>query len=194
MDLYREAINRFKELFDRVQRLGLNEPTAMTLATTDGTGAVSARMVLLKAVDERGLVFYTNLNSRKGQQLSVNPRAALCFFWDPLMEQVLMEGKADLVSEKEADAYWASRPRESQLASYASLQSQPLDSRKSLEQRISQCELKFSGQQIPRPAHWSGYRVVPDRIEFWKRGPARLNERLLYQKGSTGWTVHLLYP
>ena len=194
MKLYEEAIRRFKKLLAKALKTGLNEPTAMTLATADSKGWPSARVVLLKEVDARGFVFYTNLESRKGQQLGVNPRAALCFFWDTLMEQVLIEGKVERVSESQADAYWKSRPRESQIASYVSLQSKPLDGRQTLEAKVSECKRKFAGRAIPRPVYWSGCRVVPDRVEFWRARPFRLNERVLYQKTKRGWTETLLYP
>jgi len=194
MDTYTQALHRFKDLLERAQGLGLKEPTAMAVATSDSQGYPSARMVLLKGVDERGFVFYTNLRSRKAQQLSANPRASLCFFWDPLMEQVIVEGAVEPVSNEEADAYWASRPRENQLASLVSLQSQPLDSRQTLESQLSECRARYLGKNVPRPPHWSGFRVMPDRMEFWKTGPSRLNERVLYQKGPAGWAVGLLYP
>ena len=194
MDLYAEAIQRFKKLFAQAKEAGLHEPAAVTLATADAQGRPSARTVLLKEVNDRGFVFYTNLQSRKGGQLASNPRAALCFFWDPFMEQVLVEGVAEPVSASEADAYWATRPRENQLASFASLQSQPLDKKETLKARFEQCKLQFAGREVPRPPHWSGWRIIPDRIEFWKTGPFRLNERLLYQKTGGRWTAELLYP
>ncbi len=190
----KEAIQRFQKLFKRARKAGLKEPTAMTLATADAKGRPSSRMVLLKKVDERGFVFYTNLDSRKGRQLAANRSAALCFFWDLLMEQVIIEGRVEHISDRQADAYWASRPRESQIASYTSLQSRPLKNRKTLEIQFSRCRALFKGKKIPRPARWSGFRVIPNRIEFWKARPNRLNERILYRKARRGWGMTPLYP
>ena len=152
------------------------------------------RTVLLKAVDERGVVFYTNLKSRKGRQLSANPRAALCCFWDTLREQALIEGRVRRVSDRETDAYWATRPRMAQLGAWASLQSQPLASRKVLEARVAVYAARFAGRPVPRPPHWSGYRVMPERIEFWSPRAFRLHERILYSTSGRGWTKRLLYP
>ena len=151
-------------------------------------------MVLLKEASERGIVFYTNLGSRKGRQLAMNPQAALCWFADPLNEQVIIEGRVGLVSNREADAYWASRPRQTQLGAWASLQSQPLASRRVLMARVARYARRFAGRPVPRPPQWSGYRVIPDRIEFWKARPFRLNERVVYQRSGRRWTVSLLYP
>ena len=192
---YVEALKRFQELLERAKQSSLREPMTMTLATADEHGRPSVRAVLLKGVDDHGFVFYTNLESRKAQQIAANPRAALCFFWDPLEEQVLVEGDVHQVSNTEADAYWATRDLESQIGAWASLQSRKLENRQTLEARIAEYNAKFAGRPVPRPPHWSGFRIVPERIEFWKARPFRLNERTLYQKKSTGqWAVHLLYP
>ncbi len=192
-DLYAEALNRFRTLLERAQRCGLPEPTAITLATTDGQGYPSDRTVLLKAVDERGFVFYTSLASRKARQLAANPQAALCFFWQPLMEQVLVEGAVEQVSDEEADAYWASRPRTHQLGVWASWQSSRLDGPRTLDLRWVEQALRFLGQPVPRPAYWRGFRVVPHRIEFWKRRAARLHERV-YERHEAQWTKAWLAP
>ena len=192
---YAEALTRFHELLERAKQSTLREPATMSLATADERGRPSVRAVLLKGMDARGCVFYTNLESRKAQQLAANPRAALGFFWDPLEEQVLIEGEVHQVSNAEADAYWATRDLESQIGAWASLQSRILENRKALEARIADYNAKFAGRPVPRPPHWSGFRLAPERIEFWKARPFRLNERTLYQKKPTGqWTSTLLYP
>ncbi len=193
-NLYREAIDRFKNLLELARSSELQEPNSVTLATSYADGRVSARTVLLKGVDERGFVFYTNLTSRKGKQLKDNPRAAFCFFWQPMWEQVLVEGRAEEIDPAEADAYWATRPRLSQLGAWASLQSQPLGSREELEQRLAEVETRFAGQPVPRPPHWSGYRVVPDMIEFWTARPGRLHDRLRYELDGERWIRRLINP
>jgi pyridoxamine 5'-phosphate oxidase len=192
--LYREALVRFEEWLARARQAGLREPTAMALATADAQGRPSVRMVLLKGADERGFVFYTNLESRKGRQLSARPWAALGFYWDPLARQVIVEGGVEPVSAAEADAYWGSRPRESRIGGWASLQSRPLESREVLERRVEEAEAKYKGGAVPRPPHWAGYRVVPERIEFWEGRPGRLHERLLYERPGGLWRKGLLYP
>lgn len=194
MDLYQEALDRLQGLLRQAADTDLAEPTAMTLTTVDAEGRPTARTVLLKAIDARGLVFYTNTLSRKGQALAVNPRAALCFFWQPLLAQVLVEGEAELVTVAEADAYWATRPRASQLGAWASQQSQPLRDREELEQRYAEYEARYAGQPVPRPPHWSGYRVVPDLIEFWLSRPGRLHERERYVRQPDGWHKLLINP
>jgi pyridoxamine 5'-phosphate oxidase len=193
-DVYAEAVDRFRRLLERARRCGLPEPTAMTLATTDGQGHPSARTVLLKEVDERGFVFYTSLASRKAKQLAVVPSAALCFFWQPLMEQVLVEGTVEQVSDEEADAYWATRPRAHQLGAWASRQSSRVDGPRTLDLRWVEHALRFLGQRVPRPAYWTGFRIVPHRIEFWKRRVARLHERVLYERHAAQWEKDWLYP
>ncbi len=192
-----DALERFGELFRRAADCDLNEPTAMTLCTVDADGRPSARVVLLKGFDEAGFVFYTNTLSRKGRALAGDPRAALCFFWDPLMEQVRIEGVVGTVSDAMADGYWQSRHPESRIGAWASRQSEPLESRKALEKRVEAFAARFAGGDIPRPPHWSGYRLVPDRIEFWRSLPNRLHERVLYEgdtTGADGWRMRLLNP
>lgn len=194
MELYQRALARFGDLLEQARESGLAEPTAMSLATVDGGGRPSVRIVLLKQVDERGFVFYTNLKSRKGAQLAANACAALCFFWPLLMRQVLVEGEVEPVSAAEADAYWAARPRASQIGAWASLQSQPLGSRAELEKRFAEFEEKFRGAPVPRPPHWSGYRLRPRMIEFWSSRPDRLHERERYYREGGVWKCMLLYP
>ena len=166
----------------------------MTLATADAKGHPSARVVLLKDVDERGFVFYTNFNSQKGKELKENPWAALCFFWDPMADQVRVEGHVEEVSKIEADTYWQTRPRDSQLGAWASDQSSALKSRTELVIRVARFAKKYFGQPIPRPSYWSGFRLVPHKIEFWKRKPFRLHERTVYSKKEELWTKVLLFP
>lgn len=166
----------------------------MTLATTDSQGRPSARVVLLKEVDERGFVFYTNSQSRKGAELKATSVAALVFFWDGLDHQIRVEGTVEQVSEKEADDYWVTRPRDSQIGAWASLQSQQLDRRSTFLKRIARFALQFSAKKVPRPPHWYGFRVVPFRLEFWKKKPFRLHERECYEKTGSKWTQYYLYP
>lgn len=194
MDLYQEALARFRNVLQKAHETDVPEPTAMTVATADVHGRPSVRSILLKGVDEDGFVFYTNIQSRKGRALTDNPWAALCFFWQPLMEQVEVEGSAHGVTEHEADTYWMTRDRQSQLGAWASRQSQRLDSRRVLELRVAEYARRFSGRPIPRPPHWSGYRVVPRRMEFWTARPFRLHERVCYEMTPEGWSRYLLNP
>jgi pyridoxamine 5'-phosphate oxidase len=192
-----DPIVRFQALLARAMQLPreqLPEPTAFALGTVDATGQPSVRIVLLKDVDQRGFVFYTNFESQKGRELIASPRAALCFHWQPLEEQVRIEGRARPVSDAEADEYFASRARGSQIGAWASIQSQPMRSASELDARVREMEKRFAGGPVPRPPHWSGFRVVPERIEFWKSKPSRLHVRHLYVRNDGGWTVQLLYP
>ena len=171
-----------------------NDPTAMALATADSGGRPSVRMVLLKGHDERGVVFYTNLDSRKGGELAANPHAALLFHWKSLRRQVRIEGPIEPVGDAEADAYFASRARESQLGAWASDQSRPLDRRETFEARYREMETRFEAKDVPRPSRWSGWRVMPERIEFWSDRAFRLHERRLFTRAGGGWSEGLLYP
>lgn len=189
-----EPFRRFGELFQRARQTDLHEPTAMALATASADGRPSARMVLLKEFDERGFVFYTNLGSRKAGELAANPFAALCFHWQPMEVQVRIEGRVEPVTAEEADAYYASRARGSRIGAWASKQSTRLDSYDTLAGRVKELEAEYEGKEIPRPPFWSGFRVVPDRIELWFGRPSRLHERELYVRTDGGWTKELLYP
>lgn len=195
-DLHARALIAFGELLEQARALGDVEPTAMTLATLGDDGRVAARTVLLKAFDERGFVFYTNLDSRKGRELLTHPQAALLFHWKTVRDgvQVRIEGKVEPVSDAEADAYFASRPRGSQLGAWASLQSAPLPAREAFERRYAQFEQQFAGGPVPRPSHWSGFRLVPDHFEFWYGAQFRLHERYVYRLEGGVWTEGMLYP
>ncbi len=177
-----------------VDRTLLPEPTAMTLATVGADGQPSARLVLLKAVDERGFVFYTNLRSRKGRDLAANPRAALTFHWQPLEVQVRVEGTVEQVNDREADEYFATRERGSQIGAWASDQSETLARDADLDARVADAERRFAGRDVPRPPHWSGYRVIPARVEFWRNRPSRLHERRLFERHGGEWRERLLFP
>ncbi len=170
------------------------EPTAFALATVGADGQPSIRVVLLKDVDERGFVFYTNLESRKGGELAANRRAAMNFYWPQLDRQVRVEGRAVRVSDEEADAYFATRPRGSQIGAWASRQSRPLERASDLDARVAEFEAKFRDQAVPRPPFWSGFRLEPASIEFWKARPNRLHDRQVFVRDGEGWRVRLLYP
>ncbi len=192
--LARDPIALFAEWYEEALNCGLKNPTAAALATVDGNGQPSARMVLLKGYDEQGFVFYTNTESCKGEHLRANPRAALCFYWPPLDRQVRIEGSVEPVSDDEADAYFATRPRQAQIGAWASAQSRPLESRFALEKQVAKFVAKFAVGTVPRPPYWSGYRISPERIEFWRQGTFRLHERLLYRRSADGWTTERLFP
>lgn len=194
--LYKQALETFNALLEQAQQTQDPEPTAMTVATVGRDGRPAARTVLLKAVDARGFVFFTNFNSRKGRQLAANPQAALLFHWKFLMEgvQVKIEGTVEPVSAAEADQYFAMRPRGSQIGAWASLQSQPLASRDVFEERVAEVEKRYEGMDVPRPPHWSGFRIVPERIEFWYGAQFRLHERQCYERVDGVWTLGMLYP
>ncbi len=191
-----DMLATFRGLLEEARKAGDPEPTAMTLATVDSGGQPSLRTVLLKAVDGDGFVFYTNAHSRKGEQLLGNTRVALLFFWKTLpgQVQVKVEGIAQPVSDADADAYFATRPRQSQIGAWASLQSQTLDSRATFEQRIADYEREFAGGDVPRPPHWSGYRVQPHHLEFWYGAQFRLHERHVHDWVDGAWQHKMLYP
>jgi pyridoxamine 5'-phosphate oxidase len=172
----------------------LPEPTAFALATVSDDGQPSVRMLLLKDVDKRGFVFYTNLESRKGRELGANRRAAMNFHWQPLERQVRVEGRVAAVTEQEADAYFATRPRGSQIGAWASRQSRPMERMSDLDARVAEFEKKFEARDVPRPAFWSGFRLDPASIEFWKGKASRLHERQQFVRDGDGWRVQLLYP
>lgn len=187
-------IRRFQLWWSDVHDGVAQEPAAMVVASVDERGRPSARVVLLRAFDERGFVFYTNLGSRKGRELLAQPHAALNFFWEPLHRQVRVEGTVTQVRDEEADAYFASRPRESQLSAWASQQSQPLPDEDELWGRFAELEERFAGAAVPRPPRWSGLRVAPDRIEFWQEGPFRRHRRDEYQLRDGRWVRQMLQP
>ena len=192
-----DPLQRFLALLERARATpGIVEPTAMTLATVGADGRPSARVVLLKDADEDGLVFYTNLESRKGREALARPDVALLFWWGPLESQVRFEGRAERVSDEEADAYFATRARGSQLGAWASAQSSLLASRADLTAKLAEVTDEFEGMPVPRPPHWSGLRVKPLSVEFWKNRPDRLHERELYTREKPGapWSVQLLNP
>ncbi|MEA3046597.1 MAG: pyridoxamine 5-phosphate oxidase [Sphingomonadales bacterium] len=184
----------FDQWFAEARAAEPNDPEAVALATATADGRPSVRMVLLKGHDPRGFVFYTNSHSRKGGELAANPRAALLFHWKSLRRQIRAEGAIEPVSAGEADAYFASRSRDSQLGAWASDQSRPLLSRDAFESRYAQLAASYEGKDVLRPSHWCGYRLVPERIEFWTDRPHRLHERRLFTRAGEGWTEGLLYP
>jgi pyridoxamine 5'-phosphate oxidase len=185
---------RFEEWMAEAAKSEPNDPNAVCLATTTSDGRPSARMVLLKGLDPRGFVFYTNLESRKGGELASNPEAALCFHWKTLQRSVRVEGPVEPVAAEEADAYYASRARGSRIGAWASRQSRPLEGRWALEKAVAEYTLKFGIGEIPRPPFWSGFRVLPRRIEFWRDMPFRLHDRQVFHREGEGWRVEALYP
>lgn len=184
----------FDAWFAQARAGEVNDPEAMALATADGEGRPAVRMVLLKGHGHEGFVFYTNEQSAKGDQLAQNPRAALLFHWKALRRQVRIEGAVERVADAKADAYFASRGRDSQLGAWASDQSRALDQRETFERRFDEMAKRYAGSDVPRPPHWRGYRVIPDRIEFWTDRPHRLHERRLFTLSDEGWSEGLLYP
>ncbi|MBW3628740.1 MAG: pyridoxamine 5'-phosphate oxidase [Gemmatimonadetes bacterium] len=191
-----DPISRFIELLQQASaRADIPEPTATAVATADAQGRPAVRMLLLKGVDQRGFVYFTNLESRKGREITENPNVALCIHWQPLEVQVRVEGPVERVSDQEADEYFATRARGSQLGAWASLQSRPLADRAELEARIRAIEQRYEGTDVPRPPYWTGFRVVPQRIEFWSGRNARLHDREVYHADRQGgWRVERLYP
>ncbi len=189
-----DPIVRFRTWLAEAEAGEPNDPNAMALATADAAGHPSVRMVLLKGLSDAGFVFYTNQQSRKGGELAENPNAALLFHWKSLRRQVRVEGPVEPVGEAEADTYFASRGRSSQLGAWASDQSRTLTDRATLEGRLEEVMTRFGDGDVPRPPHWSGYRVVPQRIEFWSDGNARLHHREVFERDGDGWTMCLLHP
>lgn len=192
-----DPIEAFIAVFARAATTAPPPPadhTAAALATADAAGGPSVRMVLVRHVDRAGFVFYTNYESRKARELEANPRAALCFFWHWLEEQVRVEGRVERASAEQSDAYFATRPRGSQLAAWTSRQSTVLASRAELEAQYRAIEARFAEQPVPRPPFWGGFRIVPDEIEFWRAGADRLHDRLRYRRDGDGWRAERLYP
>jgi pyridoxamine 5'-phosphate oxidase len=190
-----DPVKQFTRWYQDAVAAHIPEPDAMTLATANRDGIPSARMVLLKKADEHGFVFFTNYNSRKGQDMMQNPRAALVFFWPGIQRQVRVEGTVSRLPANESDSYFATRPRESQLSSLTSLQSKPIASREDLDKRFEELKLQFEGKPIPRPSHWGGYRVQPLAMEFWQSRFARMNDRILYTRQQSGrWVQTRLQP
>jgi len=192
--LSEEILERFREAMDSAVEASEPEPSTMVLATADNEGNLSSRAVLLKGLDERGFVFYTNTLSIKGRQLREHPRASITFLWKSILCQVQAAGSVERVSESEADAYFASRERDSQIGAWASRQSEALDSREVLEQRVKDQTRKFKGREVPRPPHWSGYRLVPEMVEFWHGRRFRLHDRFRYTFEDGAWNLQRLYP
>jgi len=189
-----DPIAEFQKAFERARRSEPGDPTAVTLATATPDGRPSCRVVLLKQVDARGFVFFTNYGSRKARQLEKNPWAALTAYWKSLDMQIRVEGRVERVSDEESDAYFASRPRASQLGAWVSRQSEPLDSRARLVGRFLKLHARYAGRTVPRPEFWGGYRLVPERVELWWNQLHRLHDRLLYTRTAEGWVKERLYP
>ncbi len=194
-DITENPYDLFEQWLELAKKSEPNDANAMCLATADAKGHPSNRMVLLNGLDDRGFVFYTNAGSRKGNDIAANPYAALCFHWKTLRKQVRVEGKIEEVSDKEADAYYASRPRQSRIGAWASEQSRPLPQFSDLQDRVKHYEDEFEGMEdIPRPSYWRGFRVMPDKIEFWIDGEFRLHRRYVYTLENGAWNTHMIYP
>ena len=192
--MHRTPLQQLASWLEDAQAAALTQPDAMTLATASADGVPSARMVLLRGLDDRGAVFYTNAASRKGRELLENPRAALVFHWEPLGRQVRLEGPVERVDDEESDAYFASRPLPSRLGAWASDQSRPIKSREALMERYAETAARFGDGPVPRPPYWYGFRVVPDAVEFWEHGAHRLHDRIRYTRAGAGWIAERLAP
>jgi pyridoxamine 5'-phosphate oxidase len=194
-DVSRDPVEQFGRWFNDARAANVPEANAMTLATADAEGRPSARIVLLKSFDARGFGFYTNYDSRKGRELTANPRAALCFFWQPLERLVRVEGTVEKVGREESEAYFSGRPRQAQIGAWVSQQSSPVTSRAELERVEAELQKRFEGKPVPLPEYWGGFRVVPRAVEFWQGRPSRLHDRLLYTLGDGGaWAVQRISP
>lgn len=193
-DLLNDPLEQFEQWFSQAIELKLHEPNAMSLATVDEAGMPLLRTVLLKYFDASGFVFFTNYESRKAEHIETNPKVSLLFPWITLERQVIVQGRAEKISAAESLRYFTSRPRESQLGAWVSSQSSVISSRKLLMQKLGELKDKFSHGEIPLPSFWGGYRIVPETIEFWQGGPARLHDRFLYQKTDEKWTIERLSP
>ncbi|HEY8321177.1 MAG TPA: pyridoxamine 5'-phosphate oxidase [Candidatus Baltobacteraceae bacterium] len=190
----RDPVERLRVWIDEARAGGVDEPNAMCLATADAGGLPSARIVLLRGLDARGLAFYTSYFSRKGRELESNPHAAATFYWPALQRQVRVEGGVERLGEDESDAYFASRPRGSRLAAWASEQSEPIEDRVLLDERVAHFEQRFAGEEVERPHSWGGYLIVPQRIEFWQGRENRLHDRLVFERDGTAWDLRRLQP
>jgi pyridoxamine 5'-phosphate oxidase len=189
-----EPFRLFAEWLDDAVKSEPNDPNGVALATVDETGMPNVRMVLLKGFDEQGFVFYTNFESAKGREIRATMKAAMCFHWKSLRRQVRVRGPVEIVSDAEADAYYATRPRGSRIGAWASKQSSPLESRFALEKAVAEFNARYAIGEIPRPGHWSGFRIVPQTIEFWHDRPFRLHDRVVFSRTESGWEKTRLYP
>ena len=190
----KDPFERFREVFEEAVATGIRDPNAMIVSSVDAEGRPSSRAILLKDFDAGGFVFYTNLESRKGREILANPHVCLNFFWRETGKQVRIRGRAEQVDDAEADAYFATRPRTSQLGAWASRQSRPMTGRSQLMARVAKYEAKYLTGKVPRPPHWSGFRVVPSSFEFWVAGAFRLQDRTVFERTGGGWATHRLYP